>query len=249
MVAAVVLGVFVFGSIWSVQAYENVTNGDIARTYIANARSAVQLAPPHTPVFDVAVPNDILEGLFGPFTKESRVIGDDVSAKLDKKLIWITKPRGTIDGLRMFGPTASCSRRRWSVRASLPATDHGCWPASTGRSPCSCSGLRRSTPAFCGSGTSGLDSSWADRRAVRLDRSDAHGQARAALGLSGGHRSGQPDHRAEPEPRARSASATPRLATSPRIPPARPFRPSRTSPPAFGSYILTIVIVGNYGGA
>ena len=103
MVGAVVLGIFVFGSIWSVQAYENVTNGDVARTYIANARSAVQLAPPHTPVFNVGVPTDVLEGLFGPYALQSRVIDDDFSGKLAKKMIWIVKPRGTLDGLRMFG--------------------------------------------------------------------------------------------------------------------------------------------------
>jgi hypothetical protein len=112
-----------------VQAYENVTNGDIARTYIANARSAVQLAPPNTRVFDVAVPNDILEGLFGPFVKDSRVIGDDVSPKLDRKLIWTTKPRGTIDGLRMFGPNGQLFSAQVVGATSLPATDHGCWPA------------------------------------------------------------------------------------------------------------------------
>ena len=46
MSGAVLLGLFLFGSIWSAQAYENVTNGDIAkRSYKANARSGpVQLA-------------------------------------------------------------------------------------------------------------------------------------------------------------------------------------------------------------
>ena len=129
MVGAVLLGVFVFGSIWSVQNYENVTNGDVAKTYIANARSAVQLAPPNTPVFNYAVPKSILEGLFGSYTEESRVIGDDLSAKLDKKMIWIGKPRGTLDGLRMFGPSGQLFAAQVMGATSLPATDHGCWPA------------------------------------------------------------------------------------------------------------------------
>jgi hypothetical protein len=135
MVGAVLLGVFVFGSIWSVQAYENVTNGNIAKTYIANARSAVQLAPPRTKVFSVAVPNDILEGLFGPYTQQSRVIGDDVSAELDKKLVWIPKPHGTLDGLQMFGSNGQLFAAQVVGAVSLPApaANHGCWPAKGGQ--------------------------------------------------------------------------------------------------------------------
>ena len=127
MFGAVLLGLFLFGSIWSVQAYENVTNGDIAKTYIANARSAVQLAPPHTRVLDVGVPNDILEGLFGSINMQSRVIGDDVSNKLDKKLIWISKPQGTIDGLRMFADNGQMVVAQVLGASSLPAPAT-CWP-------------------------------------------------------------------------------------------------------------------------
>jgi len=127
MIGAVLLGLFLFGSIWSVQAYENVTNGDIAKTYIANATSAVQLAPPGTRVLNVGVPNDILEGLFGPINKESRVIGDDVSSKDARKLIWISKPQGTIDGLRMFGPNGQLFEAQVLGANSLPTPS--CWPA------------------------------------------------------------------------------------------------------------------------
>jgi hypothetical protein len=129
LVGAVLLGVFVFGSIWSVQAYENVTNGDVAKTYIANALSAVQLVPPDTPVFNYAVPKSVLEGLFGSYTEESRVIGDDLSSKFAKKLIWIGSPRGTIDGLRMFGPNGQLFAAQVLGATSLPTTDNGCWPA------------------------------------------------------------------------------------------------------------------------
>lgn len=148
MVGAVLLGVFVFGSIWSVQAYENVTNGDAARTYIANARSAVQLAPAHTPVFDVAVPNDVLEGLFGPYTKESRIIDDDFSGKLANKLKWITKPRGTLDGLRMFAQNGQLWAAQVVGAVSVPRPGGlACWPTKNGQITVQ---LFRNSPLYTG---------------------------------------------------------------------------------------------------
>jgi hypothetical protein len=147
MVGAVLLGVFVFGSIWSVQAYENVTNGDAARTYIANARSAVQLAPTGTPVFNVAVPNDVLEGLFGPYTKESRIIDDDFSGKLANKLTWISKPRGTLDGLRMFAQNGQLYPAQVVGAVSLPVPSHACWPVKGGQITVK---LFRNSPLYTG---------------------------------------------------------------------------------------------------
>jgi hypothetical protein len=148
MVGAVLLGVFVFGSIWSVQAYENVTNGDAARTYIANTRSAVQLAPAQTPVFDVAVPNDVLEGLFGPYTKESRIIDDDFRGKLARKLKWITKPRGTIDGLRMFAQNGQLYMAQVVGAVSLPRPGgQACWPVESGQITVK---LFRNSPLYTG---------------------------------------------------------------------------------------------------
>jgi hypothetical protein len=130
-----------------VQAYENVTNGDAARTYIANARSAVQLAPTGTPVFDVGVPNDVLEGLFGPYTKESRVIDDDFSGTLAKKLKWISKPRGTLDGLRMFAQNGQLYAAQVVGAVSLPAPDHSCWPGKDGQITVK---LFRNSPLYTG---------------------------------------------------------------------------------------------------
>lgn len=129
MIAAVLLGIFVFGSIWSVQAYENVTTGNVARTYVANSEAATRLVPPGTPVFNVAVPINILEGLFGQYTRQSRVIGDEFMGKLARRIVWVTKPRGTLDGLRMFGPNGQLYAAQVIGATSLPAPARGCWPA------------------------------------------------------------------------------------------------------------------------
>ena len=100
---AAMLALFVFGSIWSVQAYENVTNGNEARSYIANAALALKQAPQGVPVVPRPLPQDILEGTFGKYAYTSTVIGYMERGKLAHRLHWITEPHGTVDGLMVFG--------------------------------------------------------------------------------------------------------------------------------------------------
>src|SRR5262249_34183390 len=97
--AAIMVGVFVFGSIWSSQSYENVTTGSSAASYITNAAAAIKMAPRGTPVMNVAVSGDMVEGLFGRYALQSTVIGYIAPGKL----YWTRHPTGTIDGLRIFG--------------------------------------------------------------------------------------------------------------------------------------------------
>jgi hypothetical protein len=121
---AVLLALFVFGSIWSVQAYESVTTGQPAASYMANAALAVAQAPRGTPVFDVAVPGNMVEGLFGSYALQSTVIGDIQPGKLD----WIRKPSGTLDGLRMFGSNGKLYQVYVSGASSMPLrAGQKCW--------------------------------------------------------------------------------------------------------------------------
>ena len=124
--AAILVGVFLFGAIWSIQDYENVTTGQPAASYISNATQATRLAPRGTPVMNVDVPGNMVEGLFGPYALESTVIGDISPGKL----AWATHPAGTIDGLRIFGGNGKLYQAYvyGTTSEPLPAADK-CWPA------------------------------------------------------------------------------------------------------------------------
>jgi hypothetical protein len=130
MAVAGALGIFVLGSIWSVQQLEKTISGAAAKSYIANATEAVRLAPRGTAVYDWPVPSTIVPAIFGRYAQASAVIGDiDIG-----KLHWITKPDGTIDNLTWFGadgklhpvwvgPTSSIQRSGRSA----------CWPERHGQ--------------------------------------------------------------------------------------------------------------------
>ncbi len=142
--AAIVVGLFAFGSVWSVQAYENVTTGAPSARYIANAIAAVRLAPRGTPVFNVGVPGYLVEGLFGAYAMESKVIGDIAPGRLR----WIRDISGTIDGLRMFGADGRLYPAYVQGAASRPlAPGLRCWPARRGRITVP---FRRPSPATTG---------------------------------------------------------------------------------------------------
>jgi hypothetical protein len=117
-VAAGLVGVVLFGSIWSVQAYKNVTSGQPIADYVANASAAIKQAPRGATVMDSAVSGDMVEGLFGSYAMQSTVIGDLAPGKLR----WLEHPGGTIDGLRMFGPDGRLypARVRGVVSEPLP---------------------------------------------------------------------------------------------------------------------------------
>ena len=132
--AAALFGVFVFGSIWSVQAYENVTTGDLARRYIANAEQAVRQAPRGTLVLDWPVPTGIVSPLFGRYAGASALIGDMARGNLKDKLHWITHPAGTIDALQMFGTDGRLYPAKvFGVKSQAQSANQGCWPTRHGR--------------------------------------------------------------------------------------------------------------------
>jgi len=128
--AAILVAVFVFGAVWSGQAYENATTGSPAARYIANAAAAIKLAPRGTPIMNIAVPGDMVENLFGRYALQSTVIGDIDPGKLQ----WMRHPAGTIDGLRIFGIDGRLypALVRGASSYPLPA-GRKCWPVRQGR--------------------------------------------------------------------------------------------------------------------
>lgn len=128
--AATLVAVFVFGSIWSSQAYENVTTGSPAASYIANATAAIQLVPRETPVIDLTVPGDMVEGLFKRYALQSTVIGDIEPGKLR----WIRHLTGTLDGLRIVGSDGRLYQTSIRGTSSPPLrAGHKCLPVKNGR--------------------------------------------------------------------------------------------------------------------
>ena len=131
--AAGLVGVFVFSSIWSVSAYEGVTNGNEARDYITNAALALKDAPRGTKVVDRPMPQNIVEGTFEAYAYTSKVVGYMEKGKLKGKLDWISRPTGTIDGLMTFGTDGRLHVIQVYGTTSQPRADHSCWPQRHGR--------------------------------------------------------------------------------------------------------------------
>jgi hypothetical protein len=118
---------FIAGSIWSDQVYENLTNGyPPFAAYLNNAGRAVAAAAPGTNVLDLPVPAPLVSPAFGLDVYESVVIGP-----LTSRLHWISRLHGTITGLKMFGsdgrlyPTFIYGVR--SPRRTEPGFA-SCWP-------------------------------------------------------------------------------------------------------------------------
>jgi hypothetical protein len=104
MVAAAAVGAFVIGSVWSVQAFQNVTSSLPDKIFIENARVAVGQAPSGTVVADELVPPGLMLGIFGKFASASHVIGPMESPSDASRIHWTAgQPDGTIDHLMVFG--------------------------------------------------------------------------------------------------------------------------------------------------
>jgi hypothetical protein len=143
-VAAGLVAVILFGSIWSVQAYKNVTTGKPAADYIANASAAIKQAPRGTTVANSAVPPDMVEGLFGEYAMQSKVIGDIALGKLR----WLEHPAGTLDSLRIFGPDGRLYQAKVQGVVSEPLLPgQKCLPGKNGKTVVHFQG---SSPSYTG---------------------------------------------------------------------------------------------------
>jgi hypothetical protein len=126
MLTGIVLGAVFFGSVWSVQGYVDVTTTQPGRAFIANARQALEQVPRGTPVVDQLASGDVMAAiLLGRYGRDSAVIGSMAPGRVR----WISQPRGTIAGLRVFAADGTL----WPAAVvgtpsrPLPAGT-GCWP-------------------------------------------------------------------------------------------------------------------------
>jgi hypothetical protein len=142
--AAVLVGLYVFGSVWSVQSYLSVTTGRTSATYISNAEKALRLVPRGTTVLNMGVPGDMVEGLFHTYALQSKVIGDIAPGKLH----WTQHPSGTIDGLRIFGSDGRLYIARVKGASSWPLqAGQKCWRVRNRRTIVR---LERASPSYTG---------------------------------------------------------------------------------------------------
>ena len=134
MAAAALSGVFFVGSIWSVQAYESVTSGLAAATYIANARQALDLAPRGTAIVTTLAPAGMVNWGLGRYQFTSALIGDLARGKLARQVRWVSHPAGTIDGLMIFGSDGRLYPAQLNGVASADrSAKQGCWPERHGQ--------------------------------------------------------------------------------------------------------------------
>ena len=122
----VALGAFLFGSVWSVQAYVSTTTTQPGRAFIANARQALAAVPAGTVVVNQLASSDLMAAiLLGPYGYDNEVIGKMIPGRVR----WTRQPAGTIADLKVLGPDG----RLWPAAAvgvasqPVPAS-RGCWP-------------------------------------------------------------------------------------------------------------------------
>ena len=134
LVAAAAFGAFALGSVWSVQAYQNVTTSIPDRIFIANARMAAAEAPRGTLVADSRVPSALMLGIFGPYSYASRVVGPMQRPGSAARIRWVRRPAGTTDRLMVFGADGRLHQVGVFGRASSRITaKRRCQPVSNGR--------------------------------------------------------------------------------------------------------------------
>lgn len=144
LAATGLFAVIVIGSIWSAAGYRSATTGQPAASYIEHANRAATAAKPGTWVLDTAVPDEVKDAANSART----VIGPIRPAAFR----WIQRPRGTINGLRMFGADGRL-HPAWVYGTSsgrAPAPNHGCFRSANGqitvnfahRSPANSTALR-----------------------------------------------------------------------------------------------------------
>jgi hypothetical protein len=133
LVAAGLAGLFLFSSIWSVQAYEGVTNGTEASNYIANSKLALAQAPRGTVVADRHVPQSIVIGTFYGYAFASKVVGYMERGALKGKLRWLRSPHGTVDNLMIFGPDGRLYPVWVYGASSARKPSHPCFPVRRNR--------------------------------------------------------------------------------------------------------------------
>ncbi len=101
-VVVALVAVIAASSVWSVQKFASVTNGTVARTYIANARMALALVPSGSVILDRQVPPAVMLGIYHHDSLASLVLGP--MSDRGAQITWTARPLGNIGRLKLFGP-------------------------------------------------------------------------------------------------------------------------------------------------
>jgi len=116
---AVLLGVLLIGSFWSLKTLEAATNTRPARSYIATAQAAVAQAPRGTLIVNTPTPAMIMDPIFfWASGHTSQVIGAIARDSPGSHLSWTLSPRGDIGHLMIFDSLG----RLWPVAVDGPAS-------------------------------------------------------------------------------------------------------------------------------
>jgi hypothetical protein len=100
-IALGLVGVFVVGSVWSVQQFTQTANGSYVRSYLTTAQAALAQVPAGTAIFGAGqVSPGVMTGLFGTSAAAADVI--EPLSHRGAQLTWLTRPYGTIDNLMAF---------------------------------------------------------------------------------------------------------------------------------------------------
>jgi hypothetical protein len=133
LAAAALVGVFVIGSVWSVQALEKDSSGLPARIYMADAQAALAEAPAGTVIYPSYVPSWLMLGIFGTFAQTPQVIGPMETSAEKARIGWSSRPDGTLNHLMVFGPDGRLYPAAIFGQASPPPPPGPrCYPASNG---------------------------------------------------------------------------------------------------------------------
>ena len=116
---AVLLGVLLIGSFWSLKTLEAATNTRPARSYIATAQAAVAQAPRGTLIVNTPTPAMIMDPIFfWASGHTSQVIGAIARDSPGSHLSWTLSPRGDSGHLMIFDSLG----RLWPVAVDGPAS-------------------------------------------------------------------------------------------------------------------------------
>jgi hypothetical protein len=134
---AVLVAVFVFGSIVSVREYEADSSGaSVPIAYLNNAQHAIDRAGPGTEILNQFMPATMVTGLFEANARQSIVIGDLETEQQHKNIRWVTHVQGTIDNLQMLGSDGAMFP---AVVTGVPSVHRSgvgfqaCWPEKNGQ--------------------------------------------------------------------------------------------------------------------
>jgi hypothetical protein len=132
--AAGLVGVFLVGSVFSVQSFVSDTTSAPDKTFMADAEASVAQAPTGTVIVDQLVPDSLMIGLFTMSALDSHVIGPTETAADKARVRWTTAPRGTIDRLMVLGNNGLLQQVSIYGPHSVPLpAGQSCYTSSSGQ--------------------------------------------------------------------------------------------------------------------